>query len=73
MRHVHKWISTTDYVDLQTGEIITKSEYERDYYKVRNTQKKEIKEVTIKNEKLNYGYVRNTTECRKHGKTRLQF
>lgn len=28
-----KWFSATEYVDVETGELITKSKYEREYYK----------------------------------------
>lgn len=59
-----KWITISEYVDITTGEIITKSEYEREYYKV----KKPTKTIEY-NEK--YRIIRYTNECRKHEQTKL--
>lgn len=71
MEKIEKWITISEYVDLLTGEIITKSLYEREYYKIRTTKKVEIKEVIIKREIKKYGYVKYTNECRKNQQLRL--
>lgn len=39
-----RWITITTYVDVETGEVITKSEYERKYYKVKTNKKTEENE-----------------------------
>jgi len=59
-----KWYTVTEYVDVETGEIITKSEYERNYYATGIIQK-----TTEKNHK--YGITKITKECRRNGQTRL--
>lgn len=59
-----KWFTEIVYVDIETGEIITKSLAEREYYE---TGKKS--QETITNEK--YNIKRYTKECRKHGRLRL--
>lgn len=71
MVKIEKWITISEYVDLLTGEIITKSKYEREYYKIRSSKKIEIKETIIKREVKTYGYVKYTTECRKKQQLQL--
>lgn len=68
MKHVTKWNTIVEYVDIETGEIISKSNFERNYYRIRSTKSTEIKEVKISNEILNYGYVKYTSECRRKPK-----
>ena len=35
-----KWVTIVEYVDIETGEIITKSVFEREYYKTGKKHKK---------------------------------
>lgn len=71
MKHVTKWRSISEYVDLETGEIITKNVFEKSYYKVRSSKKTIIEEVIINQEKLNYGTIKHTTECRRRNQRSL--
>lgn len=67
-----KWTAKTEYVDLQTGEVISKSLYEREYYRVRSSKPKyEIKEVIINNEIIKKGVIKYVTECRRKNQTRI--
>lgn len=65
MRHVHKWITLVEYRDIETGEIITKSMYERGYYTVKTEKETEIKEVQLHNELKTYGYKMYRKDVRK--------
>lgn len=58
-----KFYSESTYVDIETGEIITKSKFEREYYKIRSNKK------TIINE--NHGIIKHTIECRRNGQQKL--
>lgn len=58
-----KWITITEYIDVETGEIITKSEYERNYIKLKSTKKFEITEK--------YGITNYQIECQKSKQTKL--
>jgi len=62
-RKTIKWYTMTEYVDIETGELISKSEYEKNYYKIKNNKKIEITE--------NHGIIKYITECRQHGQKRL--
>lgn len=53
-----KWYSITEYVDISTGEIINKSEYQRKRYKTIKISK------TIKIDKNN-GIIKYIRECEK--------
>lgn len=64
MNHRKKWITTTEYVDVETGEIITKSNYERNYY-LTGKKSKTIEE----NEK--YKIKKYINECRRNGQVRI--
>lgn len=59
-----KWVTITEYVDLETGEVIPKATMEREYYKVRSTPKYEENE--------NYRIRKYTTECRRNGQQKLE-
>jgi hypothetical protein len=52
----------TEYVDIETGEIITKEKFLKEYYKVNLTKKTEING--------NYGTIKYTNECRSTRQTR---
>jgi len=58
-----KWYTESQYVDIETGEIITKQQYENEYYKVKTNRKIEITD--------NYGIIKYITECRARNQTRL--
>jgi len=64
-KNVKKWYSVSEYVDQETGEIITKNEFTKNYYKVKNTKKYEINGTN--------GTIKHCTECRKHGQERIKF
>lgn len=63
-----KWIAITDYVDVDTGEIISKNTYERDYKKIRTTKKIEITEKYNKK----YGINKYITECERNRQQKLE-
>lgn len=58
-----KWFTISEHVDIETGEIITKKEFEKNYYKVGITKKTEINE--------NNGIIKYTTESRRTNQTRI--
>lgn len=58
-----KWVTHKSYVDIETGEIITISNFIRNYYEV----KREKKVITENQYKINEILI----QCRKHGQTRL--
>ncbi len=60
-----KWFSETRWVDLETGEALSKSRVEREYYKV-NASKTTVDCG---------GYILkiHTNECRRTNQTRLEF
>lgn len=61
-----RWFTESTYVDLATGEVLSKSRYEReDYYTVRTTSAWEDKET--------YNLKKYTHECRKRGQTKIEF
>jgi hypothetical protein len=60
---IKKWYTATEYVDTDTGELITKKEFEKNYYKTKSTRKIEIQE--------NYGIIKYINECRITGQERL--
>lgn len=68
---VHKWTTKMDYIDLETGELITKSEFERNYFAVRKTKIIEFQIKIIKNEKVKYGIIKHNIECRRTGQQKL--
>jgi len=63
-----KWYATTTYVDIETGEVISKSLKERKYITKKTNSKSEIKEYT-NGEK--YGIVKHINECERIRQTRL--
>lgn len=63
-----KWYSTTIYVDVETGEIISKSLKEREYITVKTNKTTELKEYQ-NGEK--YGIIKHTNECRRNRQTTL--
>lgn len=58
-----KWFSETTYVDKDTGEIISKSVFQREYIKQHTVTKTELHE--------NYGIIRHTTVASKNRQTKL--
>ena len=36
---IKKWYTMTEYVDIETGELITKTKFEKEYYKTNSTRK----------------------------------
>jgi len=60
---IKKWYTMTEYVDTETGEIITKENYKKNYYKINIVRKIEIHE--------NYGTIRYINECKPTGQTRI--
>jgi hypothetical protein len=59
-----KWYTTSEFVDVDTGELINKKEFEKDYHKIQTTRKIEIKE--------DYGIIKYLHECRSTRQTRLK-
>lgn len=59
-KNITKWITVTEYVDNQTGEMLTKKEVEKNYIIT-----KKHKHATIEN---NTGYIKWTKECTRNGK-----
>ena len=39
---IKKWYSLSEYVDIDTGEIISKKKYEKEYYKINTSKKYEL-------------------------------
>ena len=58
-----RWVTISEYVDIETGELITKSKYEREYYMIKKTKK------VTENDK--YRIITFTNECRPKGQTKL--
>lgn len=58
-----KWTSTSQYVDVDTGEILTKKEVKENYKVI-----KTIKKIEHGTE---YGYIKYTNECRKSTQGKL--
>lgn len=72
MKQVHKWITISECVDLDTGEIIKDSIFKSHYYLVRTLKCEiEFKEVIINREVLNYGYKKYYRTGRVKGQLRL--
>lgn len=60
-----QWLTLTEYVSLETGEIITKSEKEREYYTV-----KKVRTIdTESNEK--YNFIKWQYHCRRNGQLEI--
>lgn len=70
---VDKWYSESQYVDVDTGEIITKSEYQqRNLRKLKTSKSYEFKEFKQWNGSITrYGIIKHTIECREHEQYRL--
>lgn len=60
-----KWITVAEYIDRETGEIISKSLYEREYIKIKTIIKTEINEY--------YGIRNYQIECEKSKQTKIEF
>lgn len=71
MEHVDKWYTTIEYIDIDTGEIITKSLAKREYIQLRKTKKIEIIKIIINKEVLKHGNIKYTAECEKNKQTTL--
>lgn len=61
-----KWYTTIEYVDRQTGEMISKQRVERENYKVFNKTKQIIKHST--HEEIRYRH-----ECERSGQLEFKF
>lgn len=66
-----KWFTIVEYIDIDTGEIITKSLCEREYIRLRKNKKIEIIEKLEKNEKIKSGLIKYTYECERNKQLRL--
>jgi len=64
MNNIKKWYTTTEWVDIETGEIIPKNKI-KEYYKIKTTFKYKIDE--------NSGTREYTNECRPIRQTRIEF
>lgn len=60
-----KYYTISEYVDIDTGEIISKNQYEREYYKIKTTKTYENDESKT--------IIRYTSECRNRNQTRIKF
>jgi hypothetical protein len=60
---INKWYTISEYVDIETGEIINKLKHSKEYYTIKKTKKIEIHE--------NYGTIKYIYECRNKGQTRI--
>ena len=40
MYNTTKWLTETEYIDIETGEIISKNHFDRHYYIIKETEKK---------------------------------
>lgn len=54
---ITKWYTTTEYVDIETGEMLPKNVAVREYYIINKTKKTELNE--------NYGLIKYINECRR--------
>jgi hypothetical protein len=61
---ITKWYTTTEWVDIETGELIPKHVAVREYYIINKTKKTEINE--------NYGILKYTNECRPTKQQRIE-
>ncbi len=68
-----KWRTQTEYVDLETGEVISKSRYERGYHKIMTETITSKIEVLISGKYERYGIKKCTIQCRPTGQTRIKF
>lgn len=64
-----KWYTVVEIIDAETGEIITKSEYERRGLRIIN----KTKTVKIDENTKEYGEIKWIWECRPHEQLRLQW
>jgi hypothetical protein len=63
MNKIKKWFTISEWVDIETGEILAK-EIIKDYYKIQTTKKIEING--------NQGIIKYTNECRNIKQQRLE-
>lgn len=68
---VKKWYTTVEYIDIETGEIITKSMYKREYETLKKTKKVEIVEIIINQEIIKHGQIKWQNECVRRRQLRL--
>lgn len=60
---ITKWYTTTEWVDIETGEIISKDIAMNEYYVTNKTKKTELNE--------NYGIIKYINECRRRNQQKL--
>jgi hypothetical protein len=60
---ITKWYTISEYVDINTGEIIDKKIAMKKYIKIKTIKKTEINE--------NIGIIKYITECKENGQTKL--
>lgn len=60
---IKKWYTVSEYIDIETGELIGKKEVEKNYHKLKTNRKVEITE--------NHGIIKYITECRNTRQQRL--
>jgi hypothetical protein len=63
MNKISKWYTISEWIDVETGEILHK-EVIKNYYKIKTTKKIEINE--------NQGIIKYTNECRNIGQRKLE-
>jgi hypothetical protein len=61
---IKKWYTESQWIDIETGEILKKDQY-KEYYKTNQTRKIEITGT--------YGIIKYITECRPRNQTRFNF
>jgi len=61
---IKKWFTVSEYVDMDTGEILEKKIFTKEYYKVKTIKKIEINE--------NNGIRKYIHECKHRGQGRLE-
>lgn len=71
MDKINKWYTVVEYIDIETGEIITKSLAKREYKILKKTKNIEILETVINHEIKKNGYIKYTAECEKNRQLRL--
>ena len=61
---ITKWYTTTEWVDIETGELIAKNVALKEYYIINKTKKTELNE--------NYKIIKYTNECRNRNQRKLE-
>ena len=70
MNNTTKWLTETEYIDIETGEIISKSCFDRHYYIIKETETKtEYKQIKGQN----YGIKKIKKLCERNRQQRIEF